>query len=978
MAKKMLIDATHAEETRVVVVDGNKVEEFDFESENKRQLAGNIYLAKVTRVEPSLQAAFVDYGGNRHGFLAFSEIHPDYYQIPVADREALMEEERAYAEAQRARDDEEDAKPARRQSRSRRGRTKAADVKSADVVETKDVSPETAENGADIAGMETIDLTDEVAVAETKLADVPEAAQPEAAADDATTAEPVVEEAVKDASDTPDAQDASSESGEAEGAADTATTEADDAADDADADDSADKDAAADATAKDENIESVADEDDSEDIRPVRKPRPRRYKIQEVIKVRQVLLVQVVKEERGNKGAALTTYLSLAGRYCVLMPNTARGGGISRKITNAADRKKLKDIAVELDVPTGAGLIVRTAGAKRTKSEIKRDYEYLQRLWEQIRELTLKSIAPAKIYEEGDLIKRSIRDLYSREIDEVLVEGERGYRIAKDFMKMIMPSHAKNVKNYQDQLPLFARFQVESYLGAMFNPTVQLKSGGYIVIGVTEALVAIDVNSGRATKEGSIEETALKTNLEAAEEVARQLRLRDLAGLIVIDFIDMDERKNNAAVEKRMKDKLKTDRARIQVGRISGFGLMEMSRQRLRPGMIEATTAPCPHCHGTGLIRSDDSLALSILRQIEEEGTRRRSREVLVRCPVSIANYLMNQKREHIAQIETRYGLSVRIEGDPHLVSPDFSLEKFKTASRVVPVATAPVVSVDTSIMDQVDADEASDEADEAEVETNDTDVAEVQAAGDEGEGDNKPKRKRRRRRRRKSSGADGDDSNNAAQGDANADDQKASDDAAADDADAQGEPAESSDAKEAEGDGEVKKRTRTRTRSRSRKKKTDETVAAEAEAPAETDAKAEPEGQAIVTEAKAEDSNAAESEAPVASAEAPVEGAEEPAVLNGDAAAEVPAAVEAETAAATEEAAPAQIVADEATAEDVVADQDTPAAEASAPAAAEPQAADAPTEEPEAAPEPALATAEAEPASPPKPKRRGWWSVGS
>ncbi|UWR56513.1 Rne/Rng family ribonuclease [Phaeobacter inhibens] len=976
MAKKMLIDATHAEETRVVVVDGNKVEEFDFESENKRQLAGNIYLAKVTRVEPSLQAAFVDYGGNRHGFLAFSEIHPDYYQIPVADREALMEEERAYAEAQRARDDEEDAKPARRQSRSRRGRTKAADVKSADVVETKDVSPETAENGADIAGMETIDLTDEVAVAETKLADVPEAAQTEAAADDATAAEPVVEEAVKDASDTPEAQDASSESGDAEGAADTATTEADDAADDADADDSADTDAAADATAKDENIESVADEDDSEDIRPVRKPRPRRYKIQEVIKVRQVLLVQVVKEERGNKGAALTTYLSLAGRYCVLMPNTARGGGISRKITNAADRKKLKDIAVELDVPTGAGLIVRTAGAKRTKSEIKRDYEYLQRLWEQIRELTLKSIAPAKIYEEGDLIKRSIRDLYSREIDEVLVEGERGYRIAKDFMKMIMPSHAKNVKNYQDQLPLFARFQVESYLGAMFNPTVQLKSGGYIVIGVTEALVAIDVNSGRATKEGSIEETALKTNLEAAEEVARQLRLRDLAGLIVIDFIDMDERKNNAAVEKRMKDKLKTDRARIQVGRISGFGLMEMSRQRLRPGMIEATTAPCPHCHGTGLIRSDDSLALSILRQIEEEGTRRRSREVLVRCPVSIANYLMNQKREHIAQIETRYGLSVRIEGDPHLVSPDFSLEKFKTASRVVPVATAPVVSVDTSIMDQVDADEASDEADEAEVETNDTDVAEVQAAGDEGEGDNKPKRKRRRRRRRKSSGADGDDSNNAAQGDANADDQKESDDAAADDADAQAEPAEGSDAKEAEGDGEVKKRTRTRTRSRSRKKKTDETVAAEAEAPAETDAKAEPEGQAIVTEAKAEDSNAAETEAPVASAEAPVEGAEEPAVLNGDAAAEVPAAAEAETAAATEEAAPAQIVADEATAEDVVADQDTPAAEA--PAAAEPQAADAPTEEPEAAPEPALATAEAEPASPPKPKRRGWWSVGS
>ena len=399
------------------------------------------------------------------------------------------------------------------------------------------------------------------------------------------------------------------------------------------------------------------------DLRPQRRSRPRRYKIQEVIKVRQIMLVQVVKEERGNKGAALTTYLSLAGRYCVLMPNTARGGGISRKITNAADRKKLKEIATEIDVPTGAGLIIRTAGAKRTKTEIKRDYEYLQRLWEQIRELTLKSIAPAKIYEEGDLIKRSIRDLYNRDIDEVLVEGERGYRNAKDFMKMIMPSHAKNVKHYTDALPLFARYQVESYLSSMFNPVVQLKSGGYLVIGVTEALVAVDVNSGRATKEGSIEETALKTNLEAAEEVARQMRLRDLAGLIVIDFIDMDERRNNNAVEKRLKDKLKTDRARIQVGRISGFGLLEMSRQRLRPGMIEATTQPCPSCHGTGLIRSDDNLALSILRQIEEEGVRRRSREVLVKCPVGISNFIMNQKRDHVAQIEARYGLSVRVEG---------------------------------------------------------------------------------------------------------------------------------------------------------------------------------------------------------------------------------------------------------------------------------------------------------------------------
>ncbi|MEM9638198.1 MAG: ribonuclease E/G, partial [Pseudomonadota bacterium] len=675
MAKKMLIDATHAEETRVVVVDGNKVEEFDFESENRRQLAGNIYLAKVTRVEPSLQAAFVDYGGNRHGFLAFSEIHPDYYQIPVADRQALMEEERAYAEAQKAKEDE-DEKPKRRSRSRSRSKAKAAEAASDDATASKDVESD------QIDGMETIDLDDE---------------------EGSSPMERVAETPVEEPEDAPE-EAAEADTDDVEAQAETDGEEAAETADEGDDDEDEAPKRKSDASAKDDSIESVADDDDQEDIRPARKPRPRRYKIQEVIKVRQILLVQVVKEERGNKGAALTTYLSLAGRYCVLMPNTARGGGISRKITNAADRKKLKEIANEIEVPEGAGLIVRTAGAKRTKAEIKRDYEYLQRLWEQIRELTLKSIAPAKIYEEGDLIKRSIRDLYNREIDEVYVEGERGYRIAKDFMKMIMPSHAKNVKLYAESLPLFARYQVESYLAGMFNPTVQLPSGGYIVIGVTEALVAIDVNSGRATKEGSIEQTATKTNLEAADEVARQLRLRDLAGLIVIDFIDMDERKNNAAVEKRVKEKLKTDRARIQVGRISGFGLMEMSRQRLRPGMIEATTQPCQACHGTGLIRSDDNLALSILRQIEEEGTRKRSREVLIKAPVGIANFLMNQKREHIAQIEGRYGLSVRIEGDPVLVSPDFSLEKFKTATRVVTASAAHVVSVDTSIMDQVDA----------------------------------------------------------------------------------------------------------------------------------------------------------------------------------------------------------------------------------------------------------------------------------
>ncbi|MFW8592908.1 Rne/Rng family ribonuclease [Cribrihabitans neustonicus] len=972
MAKKMLIDATHAEETRVVVVDGNKVEEFDFESDNKRQLAGNIYLAKVTRVEPSLQAAFVDYGGNRHGFLAFSEIHPDYYQIPVADREALMEEERAYAEAMRARDEEEEtpkpAKSGRSRTRSKpRSTAKAEKLASEDAVETLEIEGGAeAEAGqpAEIAGMETIDLdTDGTAAEEpAALAEVPEeGSSPMESVAETPVEEPLGDDAAGAAEDGTDVVEA---------AAPEESADADAGKDGNGSEDNGDETGRADAADKDETIESVADEDDSEDIRPPRKPRPRRYKIQEVIKVRQVLLVQVVKEERGNKGAALTTYLSLAGRYCVLMPNTARGGGISRKITNAVDRKKLKDIAAELDVPKGAGLIVRTAGAKRTKSEIKRDYEYLQRLWEQIRELTLQSIAPAKIYEEGDLIKRSIRDLYSREIDEVLVEGERGYRIAKDFMKMIMPSHAKNVKHYQDPLPLFARFQVESYLGGMFNPTVQLKSGGYIVIGVTEALVAIDVNSGRATKEGSIEETALKTNLEAAEEVARQLRLRDLAGLIVIDFIDMDERKNNAAVEKRMKDKLKTDRARIQVGRISGFGLMEMSRQRLRPGMIEATTAPCPHCHGTGLIRSDDSMALSILRQIEEEGTRRRSREVLVRCPVSIANYLMNQKREHIAQIEARYGLSVRIEGDAHLVSPDFTLEKFKTASRIVPVATAPVVSVDMSIMDQVDAEE--DIAAEAEEEAVPAAKPEETAAEPD-QDETKPKRKRRRRRRKKSGAGEQEQTQDQDESQQETADAAAPADAAAE-AEA-GETAQHAAAENAGGEAETpakpEKKTRTRTRSRSRKPKEEPAGAAAEEAAPADAAEDAPAADAAVPAAEAE--TPADSEAGPAAAGTAVEPAAEPVAEAGPAADPVANAASAEERKAAETPAEESVAAEAQPAE-AEADQPEQAAEPVAEAAEEAE----PDAEQQPEPEPALAEAEAapEPASPAKPKRRGWWSA--
>ena len=894
MTKRMLIDATHAEETRVVVLNGNRLDEFDFETSTKKQLKGNIYLAKVTRVEPSLQAAFVDYGGNRHGFLAFSEIHPDYYQIPIADREALIAEERAYAESLRdeGEAETEDVDKPRKVSRSRRSRSRskssAANRESGDIVATAEVDRDDVR----ISGMEVVDFDDDA----EEVNGAEDAGEGEALSPMETVAETPV--------DTPASDD--DEEDEGEGSVETVE--------------------------KDDTIESVAEEDDSEEVRPVRKPRPKRYKIQEVIKVRQIMLVQVVKEERGNKGAALTTYLSLAGRYCVLMPNTARGGGISRKITNAADRKKLKEIAAEIDVPDGAGLIIRTAGSQRTKAEIKRDYEYLQRLWEQIRELTLKSIAPAKIYEEGDLIKRTIRDLYSKEIDEVIVAGEAGYRSAKDFMKMIMPSHAKNVKPYAEQLPLFARYQVEGYLSGMFNPTVQLPSGGYIVIGVTEALVAIDVNSGRATKEGSIEQTALKTNLEAADEVARQLRLRDLAGLIVIDFIDMDERKNNTAVEKRLKDKLKTDRARIQVGRISGFGLLEMSRQRLRPGMLEATTQPCPHCHGTGLLRSDDNVALSILRQLEEEGVRGRSKEVLVRAPVGIANFLMNQKREHIAAIEARYGMAVRIECDVTLVSPDFAIEKFKTATRIVPEA-APITASTILIEEDEDDLVVEDEADEAE-------EAEAAPAASGENGDKPKKRRRRRRRRRGGNGAAEEQEGAADQGDEGESDE--ADEPQAAEAAPEEAVTEKAPAAEAEAEAPAKKKS---SRSRSRKPKADEAPAEEAAVEAET---VSPEEKAP---AKAKSTR---------SRKAPAKKAKDEEVKAEDApAAETPAAD------APAEEAPAK--------PKTTRSRKAPvkkAAEAEAPV--EVHAAEA-ASEPEAKAEPALAQTE----EPSKPKRKGWWSLG-
>jgi ribonuclease E len=830
-----------------------------------------------------------------------------------------MAEEKAYAEAMTAEAEQEAQKPKR--TRKRRG--KPAAQHSSDPIETRDV---TSVDGVD--GMETIDLSADAEAEEASslVGDNKSAAAPASAEEPGTV----------DVAPESDAAPAEAEGTVEPEVAPEAAVNADDQ--DQDDDDLAD-----------DGIESVAQEDDSDDVRPVRKPRPRRYKIQEVIKVRQIMLIQVVKEERGNKGAALTTYLSLAGRYCVLMPNTARGGGISRKITNAADRKKLKEIATTIVVPEGAGLIVRTAGAKRTKTEIKRDYEYLQRMWEQIRELTLKSSAPAAIYEEGDLIKRSIRDLYNRDIDEVLVEGAAGYRNAKDTMKMIMPSHAKNVKHYVDSMPLFARFQVESFMDGMFNPTVQLKSGGYLVIGITEALVAVDVNSGRATKEGSIEQTALNTNLEAAEEVARQLRLRDLAGLIVIDFIDMDERRNNIAVEKRLKDKLQSDRARIQVGRISGFGLMEMSRQRLRPGMLEASTQPCAHCHGTGLIRSQDSLGLTILRELEEEGGRARSKEVLIKAPISIANFLINQKREHISQIEQRHGMAVRIEADPFLISPDYTIEKFKTATRIVPVSTPTVSSVDFALMEEID--EQGQEDDQADA---------IEAVESTEDGDAPKKRRRRRRRRRGGS-------------DASAGDQR-QEDGTQDEA-----PAE---VLSVDSDGEAdKSKRRRRTRGGVKAKLVEENSRSQSEevaAAAVQEPVADDGDAAVVAETAAVEKpkrvrkprkTKAQREAEEAAAAQDVAVADEGDVTEAVAqelAVEKPAA---KPKRVRKPAAKKQVPVDETLA-------DAPA-EAVAPEASAPEPVLEAVATPDAQVDPALAAAESEPEKPTAPKKRGWWSRG-
>ncbi|MEP7241524.1 MAG: ribonuclease E/G [Devosia sp.] len=668
--KRMLVDGTHPEETRIVVTNGNRLEEFDFESQSRRQLRGNIYLAKVTRVEPSLQAAFVEYGGNRHGFLAFSEIHPDYYQIPVADREALMREEEE-AERDEHGDDEPEERAPRRNAASKS-------------------APSVSEPADDGAEADETEQTDD-APTEASAGDDPQS---------------------------------------------TAT-------DDDDADAGADHGHIEEAPTSNEPVESVGGGgagDVMEESRERRQRAPRRhaYKIQEVIKRRQVMLVQVVKEERGNKGAALTSYLSLAGRYSVLMPNTARGGGISRKITNAADRKRLKDIVGDLEVPPGQGIILRTAGASRTKAEVKRDFEYLQRLWENVRTLTLQSTAPCLVYEEGSLIKRTIRDLYSKEIDELHIAGDDAYREAKDFMRMIMPSHAKNVVLYKDDQPLFSKFAVEGQLDQMFSPQVTLPSGGYLVINPTEALVSIDVNSGRSTKEHNIEDTALQTNLEAADEVARQLRLRDLAGLIVIDFIDMVENRSNRAVERRLKEALKNDRARIQVGRISHFGLMEMSRQRIRFGVVESSTHKCPTCNGTGLIRSVESVALMVMRNVEDHVVKKPGQSINVRVPVDVALYILNSKRNTLSNLEAKYGLSINLVADDHVGPVHYVIERGEPRLLAGGEVAPQHVRVDSAVI------EDADEVDEPEDEETESEPQEARAPDESG--DRQGKRRRRRR----------------------------------------------------------------------------------------------------------------------------------------------------------------------------------------------------------------------------------------
>ncbi|MBB4122269.1 Rne/Rng family ribonuclease [Martelella radicis] len=773
MADKMLIDASHEEETRVVVVRGNRIEEFDFESQHKKQLRGNIYLAKVTRVEPSLQAAFVDYGGNRHGFLAFSEIHPDYYQIPLADREALLKEasedddgddaDTSMTEPAEASEQAADAggKP---KPRTRKGRAKSRSKKAEEATQEpeKAASADAPAEAADASSTET--NSDDTSEAEAP-AEAAEATEETAKPKPRRRRKPAAKKAAKAEGETDAATEGSGEMASEENGTDddgkggpthmAAEVDADTISEDVDDDD--------------DSVESVGAEDAMEEVPDNGHRRMRKqYRIQEVIKRRQILLVQVAKEERGNKGAALTTYLSLAGRYSVLMPNTARGGGISRKITNPADRKRLKEVAKGLEVPQGMGVILRTAGANRTKAEVKRDFEYLMRLWENVRSKTLTSTAPCLVYEEGSLIKRSIRDLYNKDISEVIVSGDEGYREAKDFMKMLMPSHAKVVQRYRDIHPIYSRSGIEAQLDRMLQPQVTLKSGGYLIINQTEALVAIDVNSGRSTREHSIEDTALQTNLEAAEEVARQLRLRDLAGLVVIDFIDMEEKRNNRAVEKKLKECLKNDRARIQVGRISHFGLLEMSRQRIRASVLESTTQVCSHCGGTGHVLSQSSVALHVLRGVEEYLLKNTTHNITVRTTPEIAPYLLNQKRNTVVDYEKRFGVEIIIESDGDLENSHFEIDRRDPVENPVKiealfnfvdepeeeVADIPDTDADQDASDNAPANEASD-----------------------GNGDEEGGRSRRKRRRRRGRNGGQQNGSNAQNDQSQDDDDSGSDD---------------------------------------------------------------------------------------------------------------------------------------------------------------------------------------------------------
>ena len=760
MSKRMLVDGAHPEEIRVVVTSGNRLDEYDIETTFKKQVKGNIYLAKVTRVEPSLQAAFVDFGGNRHGFLAFSEIHPDYYQIPMEDRQALIDEQEELE----------------RQARAAREHL-------------EDIDGDIGEDGEDADDVDASSDEEET---------------------DAEDAEASAEDAEEDADDDTDVS--------AEASGDDTVAGSDDG-DEASAEETPETDTGddPDPVAADPDVEEALEA--AESSSPRRTRGMRRYKIQEVIKRRQILLVQVVKEERGNKGAALTTYISLAGRYCVLMPNSSRGGGISRKITGSKERRKLRDTLNSLDMPDGMGVIIRTAGLERNKAEIKRDFEYLIRAWDEVRETTLESSAPSMVYEEGDIIKRAIRDVYSKDIEEIQVEGAETYQTAKRFMRLMMPSHAKRVQQYRDDtIPLYQRFQIEQQLDAMHNPEVQLKSGGYIVINPTEALVAIDVNSGKSTRERNIEETAVKTNIEAAEEVARQLRLRDLAGLIVIDFIDMEDSRNVRKVERRLKDAMKTDRARLQIGRISNFGLLELSRQRLRPSLLETSSQVCPHCRGTGNILSTESMAMRVLRAIEEEGIRMRTSEITVRVPTEVALYILNQKRSTLVNLESRYGFQVILEGDDSVVPPDIDIERVK--GRPEPAAGQPSrgMGATQAANDDNDDEDIPDEDEEA-----------VAASEDEAEKSDRPKRGRRRRGRRRSQNSE-----------ARADDN--SDDGAEGDADASGD----NDRQEASGEnddsGEEKQGSRRRRRGRRGGRRRNRNASAESQAEnAETDDNADP-----------------------------------------------------------------------------------------------------------------------------------------